>query len=223
MATAGLAAQGLTDRAAIVEKHLAAVGAPALDSVRSLYVEKTITAGAYSAEQQLYLLTSGSALARTESFGQHITMAIDGRSGDAWQINPFTDASGNPADLGQAERGQLQMQLKPFGPFYRLPADTEVTYLETKKSRKRTHYVLEITYPNAFREKIFLDAETFLIAKVVNSFGTTFFEDYRTEAGVTLPRYAEINGPQGTMTIRTSLVRLNDRDITPELFARPSK
>ena len=207
----------------LLAAHREALGGDRIADINYVYLEKEVVSGNYKAQQQIWLHVDTAIAAKTQTFGQTITMVYDRAAEDAWQINPYLNTGELPADLDQKGRLQLQLQMAVFGPLYQPGKDTKLSLKEVKETRKHTYYVIEATYASGFQEQLYIDSETHLIDRVVNKLGTTYFQDYRTYGGVQFPTYAETSSSQGTMIIRTSQITLNAPETADYSFERPSK
>jgi outer membrane lipoprotein-sorting protein len=153
--------------------------------------------------------------------------AYDGE--DAWMVLPFTgsDAVNDmPEDLKRQAADQADLE----GPLVDPGSKGHVVTLVGRASFEgRDCYELDVQLASGERQRMFLDAETFLQAGVtgdrtangVSQHYESVISDYRDVEGLTLAHHVENRTANGTQTISIESISVNPA-VDQSLFARPA-
>jgi outer membrane lipoprotein-sorting protein len=195
LATLVLAAPAVVARAQtadeLVAKNIQAKGGmEKLRAVQSIKQTGRVNIQGIEGKQVLYAKRPNMLRQEINLKGQVVVMAFDGRT--PWMINPLLGAvapmamSGPPADM---IRDQSSFD-GPLIDYKEKGSMLEVVGLETLGTRKVHH--LKLTDKNRQLQHVYLDAETFLEAKLTtqNELGQTFeqeLSDFRDVEGIKIP------------------------------------
>lgn len=125
--------------------------------------------------------------------GMTLTHAYDGQNG--WQINPF-GGSGTPEPLGADDLKQIQEDADFEGPLVDYKQKGNTVHLMGKENIEGADaYHLQVILKNGDVRNLYIDANTFLVAKMAGKTvvqGTevemeTKFTDYREVQGIKFP------------------------------------
>lgn len=149
--------------------------------------------------------------------GQTAIQCLDGKSG--WKVVPFRGHA-KPEPLTAAEMREAADSADLDGLLFDYAARGHVvSFLGREQVNGRDTYKLKVALPGGAVRWVYLDTETALEVKVdaVRRLGSserrveTFYEDWRSEGGVLIPRRYEIRteGTKESQTLTVDTVKVN--------------
>lgn len=211
----------------IIQKHTEAHGdIEKWEKVNSMKITGKFTA--FSEEDDFYSIKTKDGKYYSElALGQHeVIEAFNGETG--WTIDPWQEIL-FPRELNKNERTVFQQKAEFFTPFYNYKErGYEVEYIGEENVDGIDTYVIRITRPDGFKEKWFLDTNTFLEYKVMSrwvdfAYGVPsecYFDDFRDFDGIIIPCYIERTFWQRDRVLIIEDIEFNI-DIDSSLFEVP--
>lgn len=211
----------------VLAKHFKAVGQEKLSDVKTFQVKAKISQMGMELPMTMILKQPGKFRLEMDMQGQTMVQAFDGDKG--WMIAPWL--SPEPQDLAGDQLKQAASQADMEGELYNYEKKGHtVDFIGKVKDGENDVYRLKLTTENGDVRNYFIDAQTYLVAKVkakVEAIGQTAdveqrMSDYKTINGITMAMKIESDSPMGTAVISMESVEFNV-DIDDAVFARPAK
>lgn len=212
----------------LVDKHIAALGGmDKLNGVKTVVSEQSLAVQSMEIPSKS-VIVRGKAM-RTEStvMGNSMVQAVNGTTG--WKVMPaMMGGTGEPQDMTADELKQMTGQLDPFGALVGYKDKGYKVELVGKEPLDKKHdgYHLKITDKDGSTYDEWLDANTYLIAKVKRVMngqsGEIEFDDYQDVQGIKVPKTMTINGAMGSITMRTEKINFN-APVDESIFKKPAK
>ncbi len=196
----------------IISKHIEAIGGQAIiDKLESIKITGKYTA--FSETKNFVTVHKKPNLFRSDyGCGQFdVIYAYDGETG--WTIDPWHDIT-FPRVLTKSEENKIIQKADFISPFLEIKKNGhEIEYIGKEQLDGISVFVFELKRSNEKKEKWYLNAETYLPFKhesTWDDFGVpvpqeTYFEDYRTIEGITIPFYTE-----RSYLIRNRIIEIED-------------
>jgi outer membrane lipoprotein-sorting protein len=211
----------------VLAKHFKAVGQEKLSDVKTFQVKAKISQMGMELPMTMILKQPGKFRLEMDMQGQTMVQAFDGDKG--WMIAPWL--SPDPQELAGDQLKQAASQADMEGELYNYEKKGHmVDFIGKVKDGDKDVYRIKLTTEDGDVRNYFIDAETYLVAKVkakVEAMGQTAdveqrMSDYKTINGITMAMKIESDSPMGTAVITMESVEFNV-DIDDAVFARPAK
>ena len=211
----------------VLAKHFKAVGQEKLSDVKTFQVKAKISQMGMELPMTMILKQPGKFRLEMDMQGQTMVQAFDGDKG--WMIAPWL--SPDPQDLAGDQLKQAASQADMEGELYNYEKKGHtLDFIGKVKDGDKDEFRLKLTTEEGDVRNYFIDAETYLVAKVkakVEAMGQTVdveqrMSDYKTINGITMAMKIESDSPMGTAVITMESVEFNV-DIDDAVFARPAK
>lgn len=205
-----------------------ASGGNAWDHIRTLRIEVTMQSGGLSGTgTELEDLTDGRSVTHIKLGSLSLARGFDGTMG--WRRSPNGEVS--PDDSAAAKQMDVTRAYRIARGWWSPKRWTaKIDSLGTRVGEGKTYKVLRITPQGGRPFELWIDAETHLIARIVETTGpgsriaTSYFSDYRTIQGIKIP-FRELNSngdKRHNTTILVTHVAVNI-PVTNADFAMPGQ
>jgi hypothetical protein len=211
----------------IVSKYVDALGgASVLNTIKSLYVESTISVMGTDAPSTTYYLYGKGYKNELDFNGTKIVNCITDKGG--WAINPM-NGSPTPTAIPDEMVKSSQAQLQVGGPLFNYAAKGNKVEMIGKDTVGGPSYKLKLTTKDGVSITYYIDANTYYIRKASSKTTmngadietSAMFSNYKkTESGFVVANNQEIVTPQYTVEIANNKIEVN-KTIDPTIFDMP--
>ena len=210
----------------VVNKYVAAIGGkPAIESVKTLYIESDAEAMGNQLPSVTWIVNGKGYKNEVDFNGTKIVNCFSEKGG--WSINPMTGASTATA-MPEEQTKSMKGQMNVGGPLYDYAAKGSKIELVPGKDAADSDYRIKLTAAAA-TTTFSINKKTYYIDKSVTSANmmgqdveiTVSFSDYRKiDGGYVLAFSQSIVNPQYTVNITHKKVEVN-KPIDPAIFDMP--
>ena len=212
----------------IVDKHVAALGGvEKLNGVKTLATEQSISVQGMEIPVKTVIVIGKSLRSESSIMGNSMITVVDGTTG--WMIRPaMMGGTGEPEDMPADQLKQSLSQLDPFGSLVNYKAKgNKVELVGKEKVDKKDAYHLKVTTKEGQFVEQFIDAETYMVSKLITSMNGQSAEiglgDYKEVEGIKMPHSMEMASPQaGQLVFTTNKVKING-PVDEATFKKPAK
>lgn len=211
----------------ILKKHFEAVGQDKLMAIETYIIKAKVNQMGMEIPMDMKIKSPDKFRMDMDMQGQSMVQAFDGENG--WMIAPWV--SSEAQDLSGAELDQARAQADLEGELYNYEEKGHsADFIGKVKLGDKEAFRIKLTHENGSVKNYFLDADTYLIAKVqakIEAMGQTAdveqrMVEYKDIDGVKVATKIESDSPMGTATITIEEVKFNE-DIDDAVFAKPAK
>jgi hypothetical protein len=210
----------------IVAKHVEAMGgADKLKTVNSISTERVLAVQGMEIPSKSVIVVGKSLRSESTVMGNSMVQVLHGDKG--WKIMPTVmGGTGEPEDMSAEEIKPLFGQLDPFGALYNYQEKgNKVELVGKEKVDKKDMFHFKITSNGVVMDE-YLDANTYLVYKVVSNVGgqegELVFSDYEAIEGIKMANTIDITSQMGAFTMITNKTVINGQ-VDEKIFAKPTK
>lgn len=211
----------------IVAKHVEAMGgAEKLKTVNSISTERVLAVQGMEIPSKSVIVVGKSLRSESTVMGNSMVQVLHGDKG--WKIMPaMMGGTGEPEDMSAEEIKPLFGQLDPFGALYNYQEKgNKVELVGKEKMDKKDMFHFKITSKDGVVMDEYLDANTYLVYKVVSNVGgqegELVFSDYEAIEGIKMANTIDITSQMGAFTMITNKTVINGQ-VDEKIFAKPAK
>lgn len=209
----------------VLARHLEALGGrAAVSAIKSTRVTQTVATGGQTGTVLIVYVAPDKEYEQDNLGILNTTQGYDGKT--AWR----RDSNGNVRVLGEDERRELRLQLFIDTNSYVLPGEGGIPGKVTLRPEREPGtgaYVLDVVPEGGKPSVLFLDPQTFLIAKEQHLdddlLVTTTFSDYHTVDGVKFPFAQRTTNGTARYDVTAQVTKLeNNVPVAAKLFTPPT-
>ena len=213
----------------IISKYVDAIGGKdKIAGIKTLYKESDIEVMGNTASSVTNIVNGKGYKMEMDFNGSKIINCITDKGG--WSLNPMMGQS-SPEAMPDDQVKSTQSQLFIEGPLVNYQAKGNKVELQGQEAVNGANcFKLKVTTPEGAQITAYVDANTYLISKVITKATvsgqdvetTLVFSKYqKTDYGFVVPMSQELTLPQGiTLTINDKKVEVN-KEIDPAIFEKP--
>ncbi|CCH02767.1 putative signal peptide protein [Fibrella aestuarina BUZ 2] len=212
----------------LVDKHIAAMGGlDKLNGVKTVVSESSLAVQGMEIPSKSVIVRGKSMRSESTVMGNSMVQVVDGTTG--WKVMPaMMGGTGEPQDMTADELKQMTGQLDPFGALVNYKDKGYKVELVGKEPLDKKHdgYHLKITDKDGSTFDEWLDANTYLVAKIKRTMngqtGEIGLDDYQDVQGIKVPKTMSIAGAMGSITMTTEKINFN-APVDESIFKKPAK
>lgn len=220
-----VSAQSLDD---ILSKHFKAVGQDKLMEAKSMHVKAMVNQAGTDFPMEMKIKRPGKFFVSLDMQGMKMIQVFNGEKG--WMVAPWISAEPQEMTGDVLKQAKQQAEIVSEGELFNYKKKGSTADLVGKVSLDgKDAYRIKLTTKDGIAKDYFIDANTFLIAKLaaeLSSGGQTVsleqtMKEYKTIDGITLATKIEQKSPTGNAIINMEDVKFNE-NFDDSVFEKPS-
>jgi len=198
----------------IYKEHVKAMGGEeALKGLRNVVLDQVLYSNNYEIPQKTIIIINKGFFQETTFPGNKMIVSMYDNKG--WQINPYVSNKTIPLTSQEVQNYIVASRfLSPLYDFYVNKKDSyvqEIKIVGEKEIDNDICYQLLVNYKSGFIETIYMSKKTFLIRKIENKLGSTFFYNFKKNGGITMAQNTEITNHMGTIVSEILTAKINQK------------